>query len=105
MTDIDMELVERAIKHVAYIHGTVKSPVWLRNVNLHQYTAGIDRDRSMGALLGCCGAEVAEAFRPTHPHGCLRRDGHDGDHSAIPETAHSMDTRDDRRNAMKGHDQ
>lgn len=68
-------------------------PVWLRDVDLHEFSSGFDDARHRLDLnrYGVCGVLAARALKRC----CIRRLGHDGDHSAVPSTAQRMDRYDD----------
>lgn len=65
---------------------------YLARVPLHEYTAGVARERTSHDLVDprTCGALPAPGFIGW----CWRRTGHDGDHSAVPKTATRMDKKD-----------
>lgn len=71
------------------------TPAHLANVELHEYTEGIARWSVFEA--GYCGDLPARAFWAKYPQGCRREPEHEGPHSAVPETARSLD----RRAALK----
>lgn len=71
-------------------------PVHLRGVVLHEYTENVPRERNPNT--GRCGAMPARAFRLEYPNGCRRERGHEGSHSGMMKTAHTLD----RKARMRG---
>lgn len=64
-------------------------PVHLRGVVLHEYTENVPRSHNPNT--GRCGAMPASAFHGAYPEGCRRERGHEGSHSGVMKSAHTLD--------------
>lgn len=83
-----------------YFHGDTV-PARLRSVTLHEYTENVPREhnpREHNPNTGRCGAMPAHAFRTEYPNGCRRERGHEGSHSGVVKSAHTLD----RKARMRG---
>lgn len=71
-------------------------PAHLRGVVLHEYTENVPRSHNPNT--GRCGAMPARAFRLEYPKGCCRERNHEGSHSGVMKSAHTLD----RKARMRG---